>query len=133
MVAIVELIQANPQVSIIAFAILVNFVIILITKFVTDQDRMKELKAKQKEYNKVLKEVKGDMQKTMDIQKEMMQHSMEMMKHSFKPLLITLLPLLVLFWWLRQIFSPVLNHWIWYYIIASIIASIILRKVLKVA
>jgi uncharacterized membrane protein (DUF106 family) len=130
---LVNLMRENPVASIIVISIIINFIILMVTKFFTDQGRIKELKAKQKEFNKALKEVKGDMNKTLEIQKKAMEHSLELMRHSFRPLLITMLPLLLFFWWIKEIFSPVLSGWIWYYLVASIIASIILRKILDVA
>ena len=93
---------------------------------------MKELKELQKEYNKKLKENKENPDVMMRIQKDMMSSSMELMKHSFKPMIITSLPLIILFIWIRGVYSGVLAHWIWYYIGASVISSIILRKIFNV-
>jgi len=129
----IALIQSNAKVSIILFGVIISLIIILVTKYMTDQVKMKELKAKQKEFNKTLKEVKGDVKKEMEVSSELMKHTLEMFKHSMRPMIITLLPLLVFFWWLRQIFTDVLAHWIWYYIGASIVSSIIFRKVFDVA
>jgi len=126
--------NAYPLYSLIGAALIVNLFIVIITKIFTDQAKMKELKAKQKEYNKQLKEFKHDVNKTLEIQKEMMSHSMELMRHSFKPLLITFLPLILIFGWFSKIYNPIYGKWwILYYIIASIFASIIFRKVLDVA
>ncbi|MFA6023189.1 MAG: EMC3/TMCO1 family protein [Candidatus Pacearchaeota archaeon] len=124
--------QQNPEVSIIVIACLISIISLLITKYFTNQTRMKELKERQKELTKLSKEVKSDMKKLGEINTEIMQITMEMMKHSFKPLLITMLPLLLLFWWVREEFSTVLPGWIWYYIIAGIVSSIIFRKLFKV-
>jgi len=124
---------ANPKLSIVLISLAVTFVMTLVTKYFTNQSRMKEIKEIQKACQIKLKDAKGDMQKMSEIQKEMMACSMELMKHSFKPMFITLLPLLVLFWWIRGIYTEVLSGWIWWYILVSIISSIILRKALKVA
>ena len=69
----------------------------------------------------------------MKIQKEMWKCSAELMKYSFNPLFITLIPLLIFFWWIRQIFAPVLSSWLWWYIGSGILSSIFIRKALKVA
>ena len=130
---IAEIMKENAIISIILISILINFIVLLVTKFFSDQTRIRELKKQQKEFNKALKDVRGDVEKTLEIQKKAMEHSLELMKHSFRPLLITMIPLLLFFWWIREIFSPVLNGWIWYYLVSSIIASLILRKVLNVA
>lgn len=127
-----EWMVANPTMSIILLSFLVTLVMTLITKKFTNQARMKELKELQKEYNKKLKENRENPDVMMRIQKDMMSSSMELMKHSFKPMIITALPLLILFWWIKGIYSGVLGYWIWYYIGASVISSIILRKIFNV-
>ncbi len=127
-----EILQKYPEVSIIVLASAVSLVSILVTKYFTDQNRLKELKARQKELGKLSKEFRTDIKKVTEINKEMMELSMEMMKHSFKPMIITLIPLLLLFWWVRLTFATALPKWIWYYIIAGIASSLIFRKLLKV-
>lgn len=127
-----EWMVANPKLSIILLSFLVTLVMTLITKKFTNQARMKELKELQKEYNKKLKENRENPDVMMRIQKDMMSSSMELMKHSFKPMIITALPLLILFWWIKGIYSGVLAYWIWYYIGASIVSSIIFRKIFNV-
>lgn len=126
---------ANPKLSIIVLAVAITFVITLVTKKFTNQDRMKELKAKQKECQKQMKEHTSNPEKMKELQSEMMSCSGEMMKSSFKPMLITMLPLLLLFGWIRGVFAltSLASSWIWYYIIASMVSSIALRKVMDVA
>lgn len=129
----IGLIKSNPQLSLVLIVIVLSFITLMITKFVTDQKRLKELREKQKELRKLSKDFSKDIKKMTDINKEMMEISMEMMKHSFRPLIITMIPFLLLFHWLSQLFTPILKGWIWYYIGASIISSLILRKFLDVA
>ncbi|MBU3907403.1 MAG: DUF106 domain-containing protein [Nanoarchaeota archaeon] len=132
--AIKEFIVSNPKASIIGISFLVTLVMTLVTKYFTNQNRMKELKDMQKACQIKLKDHKGNPEKMSEINKEMMECSMEMMKHSFKPMFITFLPLILMFWWLRGAMTATVlaGNWIWYYIIAGILSSIILRKVLKV-
>lgn len=130
--AITYLMIANPKLSIIIFALLVTLVMTLITKKVTDQNRMRELKEIQKKCQINIKDAKGDLKKQQEIQKEMMQCSMELMKHSFKPMIITMIPILILIWWIRSIYSAIFPSWIWWYLISAIASSIIFRKVFKV-
>jgi uncharacterized membrane protein (DUF106 family) len=120
---------AYPKTSIIILAFLVTFVMMLITKYFTDQDRMRELKKIQKACNIKLKENRQDAA----AQKQLMECSMELFKHSFRPLLISFIPLIIFFWWIRGIYSVVLPGWLWWYIPSGIVSSIILRKALKVA
>ena len=127
-----ELMTQYPKVSIILIAFTVTLVMTLITKKVTNQSRMKELKEIQKACQIKLKGAKGNPEDMQRIQKEMMECSMELMKHSFKPMIYTFLPLIFLFWWIRDIYTGLLVGWIWWYIGAGVISSIVLRKVLKV-
>ena len=69
-----------------------------------------------------------------ELNSEMMKITGVMFKSSMKPMFVTIIPFLLLFAWLRGIYVPVMgNSWIWYYIGYSVVASIILRKVFKVA
>ncbi|MEX0932595.1 MAG: EMC3/TMCO1 family protein [Candidatus Pacearchaeota archaeon] len=130
-----EFMVSNPKISIVIISFLITFVMVLVTKYFTDQTRMKELKIIQKKHQKKLKEKIGDRKAQSEIQKEIMSLSMEMMKHSFRPLIITFLPLILVFLWIRGIYieTAIATSWIWWYIGASLASSIILRKVLDVA
>tara|TARA_B100000315_G_C14422133_1_gene516068 strand:- start:607 stop:936 length:330 start_codon:yes stop_codon:yes gene_type:complete len=107
----------------------------LVTKYFTNQTRMKELKGIQKAAQKRMKEFKDNIEEQKKIQKEIMEGSMELMKHSFKPLIITFIPLILVFWWIRGIYTETIiaASWLWWYIGASLISSIALRKILDIA
>jgi len=121
-----------PKESIGVIAFLITLVMTLVTKYFTDQNRMKELKDIQKACNIRLKDAKGNPAEMQKVQTEVMECSMELMKHSFKPLLITMIPLLLIFYWIRNFYAPILSSWFWWYFGGAIISSIILRKILKV-
>ncbi len=129
---IINLITKYPKGSIILLSFLVTFCMTLVTKFFTDQGKMKELKTRQKACQLNLKTYQLGSEDYMKVQKEMMQCSFDLMKKSMKPLLISMIPLLIFFWWIRGIYSTILPGWLWWYIPAGIISSIVLRKVLKV-
>ena len=138
--ALITLIQTYPRISIIIFSVLVSLAITLVNKLLINQERMKELKLKQKACQDEMKKCKDDPQKMMEMQKEMMSHMGETMKSSMLPMIITLIPLLIFFGWLRSVFNAeiipgqvVLPHWIWWYIGASLVSSLVWRKVLKMA
>tara|TARA_Y100000034_G_scaffold19272_1_gene21695 strand:- start:16173 stop:16568 length:396 start_codon:yes stop_codon:yes gene_type:complete len=122
----------NPKLSIVTISFLITLAMTLVTKYYTDQNRMKELKNIQKACNIKLKDAQGNPEKTKDIQKELMECSLELMKHSMKPMLFTFLPLILLIWWIKDFYAEIFANWIWWYIGAGIISSIILRKALKV-
>lgn len=129
---ITDLFAKYPEVSIVLISLVVMLVTTIITKYVTNQKRMKELKDIQKACQIKLKDKKGDMEEMKKINEEMMRCNMELMKHSFKPMLFTFIPLLILIGWMGKFFQPLLSSWIWWYIISGLVFSIVLKKVLKV-
>ncbi len=128
-----EMMAADPKISIAIFSVVVTLVSTLAQKWLTNQEHLKSLKKRQKEIQKELKKCKDDgIMKELNL--EMMKIVGVMFKSSMKPMFVTIIPFLLLFMWLRGIYSPVMGgSWIWYYIGYSVVASIILRKVLKVA
>jgi len=70
-------------------------------KLLTDQDRMKHLKKKQKEHQAEMKKHKDNPDKMLKVQKKAMEANMEYMKSSFKPMFITMLPIIIVFGWMN--------------------------------
>jgi len=131
--ALSEVIVANPRVSILVVSVIVTFVATLAHKWLTNQEHMKGLKARQKEIQKELRGCK-DGCKMKELNGEMMKLTGVMFKSSMRPMFVTIIPFLILFAYLRSVFTPVMgSSWIWYYLGFSIVASIIIRKVMKVA
>jgi|WetSurMetagenome_2_1015567.scaffolds.fasta_scaffold164579_2 uncharacterized membrane protein (DUF106 family) len=132
---LINIIQAYPKTSVIFVALAVTFLSMLITKYLTNQEKMRELKARQTACQKLMKDVKGDPAKMQKIQSDMMACSAEMMKMSFKPMLITFIPFLIIFAFLRGAFatSTIASSWFWYYLVVGIASSFLFRKLLKVA
>lgn len=124
--------ELYPKPSIVIISSLITLAMTLVTKYFTDQNRMKELKDIQKACNIKMKETKDNPEEMKKVQKQVMECSMELMKHSFKPLLITMIPLLLIFYWIRNFYTLLLPSWFWWYFGGAIISSIVLRKVLKV-
>jgi len=127
-----ELMIESPKYSIAIFSIVVTLISTLVQKRFTDQEHLKSLKKRQKEIQKEIKKTK-EPSVMQELNAEMLQLTGVMFKKSMKPMFVTLIPFLLLFVWLRGIYAPVLSGWIWYYIGYSVVASIVLRKVLKVA
>ena len=130
---IIELIQSYPRISIIVISLAVSLFITIVNYFLLNKERMRELKAKQKEINQKIK-AESDASKKLALSNEMMKHTMETMRHSLKPMIITFVPLLLVFGLIRNIFSEtsIGGQWLWYYIIAAIVGSIIFKKLFKV-
>ncbi len=134
------LIQANPRLWIVIFAFFVSVVITIANYFLTDKELMKNIKEKQKRLREEMKKYRNDSQKMMELNKQMMEDFPNQMKQSMKVSVITLIPLLLLFNWLRVSFaSTTLAEpglfgwpiWTWWYILSSLVWSMILRKLFK--
>ena len=131
---ITEFIQLNAwnaRVSILVLSFLVTLFITIITYYMTDRKRMKELKDKQKALRVEIKKHRDNPQKMMELNKKMIEDMPEQLKHSFKPMLITMVPIIIIFAWLRSTFAltTIAKTWFWWYVGSSIFFSIILRKV----
>lgn len=94
------LLNWNPAVGIVLIAAIITIIITLAYKFLTDQDKMKHLKGRQKEFQAEMKSHKDNPEKMMAVQKEAMKVNFEYMKHSLKPTLFTMLPILLIFGWM---------------------------------
>jgi uncharacterized membrane protein (DUF106 family) len=128
-----EVMIANPKVSILVVSVIVTLVATLAHKWLTNQEHLASLKKRQKEIQKELKGCK-DGCAMKELNAEMMKITGVMFKSSMRPMFVTIIPFLILFAWLRSVFNPVMgNGWIWYYIGFSIVASIVLRKIFRVA
>ena len=133
MMDITSTINAYPTYSIIFFSLVVTLISTLVTKWLTNQAHLKTLKERQKQIQKDLKKCKPGDKLFEELQAELIQISMTMMKSTFKPLLITFIPFLILFGWIRRTYVDILPGWLWYYIISSMAASLIYRKIFKMA
>ena len=130
---ITPIIIQYPKPAILIISFLVTVFITIISYYVTDRNLMKEIKEKQKRLKEEMKIHKDNPQKMMEINKQMMEDFPKQMKQSMKISVITIIPLLLLFKWLKPTFEQTIlaQNWIWWYIIASLIFSIVLRKVFK--
>lgn len=132
---ITEMMVGNPKVSIAVFSVIVTLISTLVQKKFTDQEHLKSLKKRQKEIQKELRKTK-DPSIMQELNAEMLSLTGVMFKSSMKPMFVTIIPFLILFAWLRGVYGAeeVLGgSWIWYYLGYSVLASIVLRKILKVA
>ena len=125
-----ELIQNNPRISMIVISFLVTLFITIVTYFMTDKVRMKELRDKQKRLKEEIKKHRDNPQKMMELNKQMMEDMPEQLRHSFKPMLVTIIPMMLLWTWLKGVYTitPIASTWFWWYLGASLVSSIILRK-----
>ncbi|MBU2616375.1 MAG: DUF106 domain-containing protein [Nanoarchaeota archaeon] len=122
--------------------ILIIFAMALITsltqKYGTDQETIKEMKKEQKALQEEMKLVKEHPEKLMELQKKQFAIIPKMMKLSMRPVVYTAIPFILLFRWFMDFFNAAGSpeffglSWFWFYLIGSILFSIVLRKTLKV-
>ena len=94
-----------PIVSIFIVSFAVSLFIVLIYKWMTDQNEMKRLKDKLKDFQKEMRELKNQPDKMMAVQKEAMGVNMDYMKKTMRPTLITFIPIILIFGWLSAHFA----------------------------
>lgn len=130
MAVLTEWVMNYPHLAIILIAIVVTIFITLIRYFLTDRVKMKEIRERQKKLREEMKQFKHHPEKMMELNQKMLEDFPEQMKQSFKPMLVTIIPVLLLFGWMRAVFAgtAIASTWIWWYISASIIFSLILNK-----
>lgn len=90
---------------VIILSFIISVIIIVITKYTTDQTLMKKLKDDIKQYQTQAKELKNEPAKAMEVQKKVMEVNMKYMMHSLKPTIITFIPIILLFGWMSSTFA----------------------------
>lgn len=117
---------------------IVALFITILQKYTTDQEELKKLKDEQKEVQKQMKELKEHPEKMMHLQKKQFETMPKMMKLSMRSIVWTSVPLILLIRWFYDYFevletTKVLGvHWIIFYIVGTMIFSMIFRKIFNV-
>ena len=106
------LLKLDPFWAILILSFVISLVIVVIYKWTTDQNLMKQLKDEIKEFQKQMKTLKEDPKKMMAVQKQATQTNMKYMMHSLKPTLITFIPIIIIFGWLTAnlAYDPILPN-----------------------
>ncbi len=119
--------------------LIISLFMTLLQKYATDQKEIRRLKKEQKDLQKDMKEYKDHPEKLMEMQKSSFPLMIELMKHSMRPMIFTGVPLILFFRWFMDFFTALGDprffgflSWFWFYLIGSMIFSIILRKIMKV-
>jgi uncharacterized membrane protein (DUF106 family) len=119
--------------------LVITIITTLIQKYTTDQKALKELRDEQKKIQKEIKENKNNPQKVMELQKKNMGAIPKQFKLSMVSIAYTGIPFILLFRWFNDYFVANGNiklfgflGWFWFYLIASIIFSSLLKKWMKV-
>ena len=125
--------QSSPRLFVIIASVLVSLFVSGVNYFVLNKERMHEIKARQKALQEEMKNHKDNPQKMMELQKEMFSHMGESFKHSMKPMLITFIPIIIFFPIVRAALldTAIGGSWFWWYLVTSLISSMIFRKLFK--
>jgi len=122
---------------------LIVFILTLVMTFVqkygTDQETLRYIKKEQKRIQSDMKKYKEHPEKLMQLNKEQMEFMGKMFKLSMGSIVYTAVPFVLLIRWFGDYFAT--NEflffgfmtWFWFYLLASIILSSILRKIFDVA
>ena len=133
------LLNWNPHIGMIIIAGILGLITILIQKYTTDQETLRQLKKEQKMLQEEVKKHKNNQEKFMELNRKQLELLPKTMDITLRPIMYTSVPLILFFRWFNDYFtaSPVkifgFLSWIWAYLILSIAFTSIFRKVFKVA
>tara|TARA_Y100000310_G_scaffold325133_1_gene388135 strand:+ start:553 stop:1296 length:744 start_codon:yes stop_codon:yes gene_type:complete len=104
------LLNFGPLWALVIMSFIISLLIIIIYKYTTNQDLMKQLKDELKEIQKEMKDLRDQPEKAMAVQKRAMQTNMKYMMQSMKATIFTFIPIIILFGWLNAhlAFAPIL-------------------------
>ena len=139
-----SLINWDLTIGMLIVVLVITVLTTIVQKYGTDQKTLKELKKEQKAVQKQMKEFKSHPQKMMELQKKQMSFIPKQFKLSMRSIVYTGVPLILFFRWFDDYFTVLATvtgepvkffgfmGWFVFYIVASIVFSSILKKVMKV-
>ena len=133
-----RLLDWHANFGMLIFSALIGLFIILIQKYTTDQETLREIKKEQKILQLEMKKYREDPKKLMELQKKQLSFLPKTMEITMRPLMYTSLPIILFFRWFNDYFLETGTkifgmNWFLAYLISSIIFTTIFRKVFKVA
>jgi len=139
------LLKWNLTIGMLILVLLISVISILAQKYGTDQKTLKEIRAEQKKMQEEMKSVREHPEKMAELNKKQMEIMSRSMKLSTRPIMYTGIPFILLFRWFSDLFTAgtgytlVVNpmffgfmSWFWFYLVFTLIFSMVLRKVFKV-
>ena len=133
------LLNWNLLYGMVILVFMIALLMTLLQKYATDQETLKELKAEQKILQEEMKKYRDHPEKLMEFQKKQLEFLPKTMKLTMRPLIFTGVPLILFFRWFMDFFTALGDpkffgflSWFWFYLIGSMIFSMILRKMMKV-
>ncbi len=134
------MVYITPEVDllIIAFAIVIIFNLIsrAVRNKVLGKGHMEEIKKKQAEFKELIKKTdKKSQERLKELEHELLEMNLKMMKASFPTMLLSLAVIALVWPFLQAEYGtysfPLVGSWIWYYIVVSLVLSIIISRIFK--
>ena len=134
-----KLLDWNMTFGLIIISAIISFITMLLQKYTTDQETLRQIKKEQKLLQEEMKTIRDNPKKLMELQRKQFEFVPRTLDITIRPLVYTSVPIILFFRWFGDYFA---SHpykffgflsWIWAYIIFSIILSSIFKKVLNVA
>jgi len=132
-----RLLDYEINLGMIIITALISLFTIIVQKYTVDNASLRELKNDHKKMQQDMKSLKDNPEKLMELQGESMKKSMEVLSLSSKSFIYTTIPLVLFIRWFGDYFSLVdvkifgFMHWLFAYILFSLIFSIIFRRLFK--
>lgn len=133
------LLDYNKMAGMLIIVALFSLLTVLIQKYGTDQETLKEIKKEQKILQEEMKKYRDQPDKLMELNKKQLEFIPKTMEITARPMIYTVIPFVLFFRWFTDYFvaNPYkffgFFTWFWFYLLTTIIFSSIFRKVLKVA
>ncbi|MCK4497443.1 MAG: DUF106 domain-containing protein [Candidatus Aenigmarchaeota archaeon] len=133
--------------EVLIISLVLSLIMVLLTKFLTNQDEIRKAKREMKFYQDKIKKAQKseDKEAVSKLSKDMLKASSKQMKQSMKPMFVSLIIFVIALGWLTgeygellinlPITLPVLGNqlnWFWWYLIIVLPTSFIFRKMLGV-
>ncbi|MEK6921279.1 MAG: EMC3/TMCO1 family protein, partial [Nanoarchaeota archaeon] len=96
------LLNIHPIILVIAVGILFSVIMVVLTKYTTDQDLLKRLREEMKELQAEMKMLKDNPGKGGEVNKRMMEANMKMMMQSWKPMIFSMIPAILILGWFNS-------------------------------
>ncbi len=123
----------NVYIGFLLIVALTSFILTLTQKYLSDQDKLREIRKEQKLLQEEMKKYRDNPEKLMEFQKKQLEILPKTMELTMKPLLYTSIPIILFFRWFGDYLTPIFGlWWILYYLIGAMIFSYFFRKVLNV-
>ncbi len=139
------LLHWNLTIGMLILVLFISVISIVAQKYGTDQKTLKEIRKEQKKMQEEMKEVREHPEKMAELNKKQMDIMSKSMKLSTRPIMFTGIPFILLFRWFSDLFTANTGYtlvanptffgfmsWFWFYLIFTLVFSMILRKVFKV-